>query len=232
MTETHIESIAPEPIAQLEAATPTAAVKPISATAPRKDRFAAVAPVLEKLFELYPTLFGQHFLPLKLGVFQEILAAHPESFQREGLKAALGVHTRSTRYLQSVASGLKRHDLQGQPVDDVAPEHVFLSIVELFHRRQARSPDDLKPKLRTQLMAAYEAAGLSRQDYLARVPAPEEALGAVLEDAIAEVEQRRARRVALVKAYEGSGQSMEEFADSLAIKVQQLRDALRHTKAS
>jgi len=230
MTETPIETSLSETVALLgtEPAAPLAIAAP--AAGPRKHRFAAVAPVLEKLFELYPKLFGQHFLPLKLGVFHEILAAHPEVFQREELKSALGVHTRSTRYLQSVASGAKRHDLQGQAVDDVAPEHVFLSIVELFRRRQARSQDDLKPKLRMQFMSAYEASGLSRQDYLARVPAPEETLGALLDDAIAEVEQKRARRVALVKAFEGSGKSMEEFADSLAIKVQHLRDALRHSK--
>ena len=66
--------------------------------------------MLEKLFELYPQLFGQTFLPLKLGIFQELLAAHPETFQRDSLKSALGVHTRSTRYLQSVANGMKRHD--------------------------------------------------------------------------------------------------------------------------
>jgi sRNA-binding protein len=182
--------------------------------------------VLEKLFELYPHLFGQRFLPLKLGVFQELLAAHPTEFKRDTLKAALGVHTRSTRYLQSVAAGNKRHDLQGLPVEDVAPEHVFLSIIELYHRRQARSKEDLTQKLRLQLVAAYDASGLSRQDYLARVPALDETLSAVLEDAIAEVDQQRARRAALVKAFEASGQSVEEFADALGMDVKQLRAAL------
>jgi sRNA-binding protein len=196
------------------------------AAAKPKNRFASVAPVLEKLFELYPHLFGQRFLPLKLGVFQELLAAHPTEFKRDTLKAALGVHTRSTRYLQSVAAGNKRHDLQGLPVEDVAPEHVFLSIIELYHRRQARSKEDLTQKLRLQLVAAYDASGLSRQDYLARVPALDETLSAVLEDAIAEVDQQRARRAALVKAFEASGQSVEEFADALGMDVKQLRAAL------
>lgn len=197
-----------------------------------KNRFATVAPVLEKLFELYPHLFGQRFLPLKLGIFQELLAAHPNEFKRDSLKAALGVHTRSTRYLQSVAAGNKRHDLVGNAVADVAPEHVFLSIIELFHRRQARSPEDLRPKLRSQLMAAYEASGLSRQDYLARVPAPEESLAAVLDDAMAEVDQQRARRVALIKAFDLSGQSVEDFADSLGMELGQLRAVLKHRQVA
>jgi len=67
-------------------------------------------------------MFGAHFLPLKLGVFQDLLALHPELFKRDELKVALGLHARSTRYLESVASGLQRHNLQGEPVEPVAPE--------------------------------------------------------------------------------------------------------------
>ena len=192
-----------------------------------KNRFASVQPVLEKLFELYPHLFGERFLPLKLGIFQELLAAHPEDFKRESLKAALGVHTRSTRYLQSVAAGQKRHDLQGQPVEDVAPEHVFLSIVELFQRRQARSTEDLRPKLRSQLLAAFEKSGLTRQDYLARIGTPTEAIQALLDEVLAEVEQQRARRTALKKAFEASGQSVEAFADALGMRVSEVQTALK-----
>jgi len=192
-----------------------------------KNRFASVTPVLEKLFELYPHLFGERFLPLKLGVFQELLAAHPDDFKRDMLKAALGVHTRSTRYLQSVASGFKRHDLQGQPVEDVAPEHVFLSIVELFQRRQARSNDDLRPKLRTQLMRAYDASRLSRQDYLACLGTPAETIQGVLDDALAEVDQQRARRVALQKSFDASGKGVEDFADMLGMSVREVQAALQ-----
>ena len=192
-----------------------------------KNRFASVQPVLEKLFELYPHLFGERFLPLKLGIFQELLAAHPDDFKRESLKAALGVHTRSTRYLQSVAAGQKRHDLQGQPVDDVAPDHVFRSIVELFQRRQARSTEDLRPKLRSQLLAAFEKSGLSRQDYLARIGTPAEPIQALLDEVLAEVEQQRARRTALKKAFEASGQSVEAFADALGMRVSEVQTALK-----
>lgn len=192
-----------------------------------KNRFASVQPVLEKLFELYPHLFGERFLPLKLGIFQELLAAHPDDFKRDTLKVALGVHTRSSRYLQSVAAGQKRHDLQGKPVEDVAPEHVFLSMVELFQRRQARSSDDLRPKLRTQLLAAFEQSGLTRQDYLARIGTPAEAIQVLLDEVLAEVEQQRARRAALKKAFEASGQSVEAFADALGMRVDEVKAALK-----
>ena len=171
-----------------------------------------VQPVLEKLFELYPNLFGTEFLPLKLGVFQELLASHPEHFERASLKVALGLHTRSTRYLQSVAAGKMRHDLQGVAVENVAPEHVHFALVELFRRRQGRSREDLRPKLRAQLVAAFEASGLTRQEYLARVQTHDANTNTLLEDAFAESDQKRARQEALLRAFDSSGKTPAEFA--------------------
>lgn len=213
----------PEFVAPVSAPPSSTADSPAKA----KNRFKSVQPVLERLFELYPQLFGQRFLPLKLGIFQELLAAHPDDFNRETLKAALGVHTRSSRYLQSVAAGQKRHDLEGKPVEDVAPEHIFLSIIELFQRRQARSSEDLRPKLRSQILTAFEKSGLTRQDYLARIGTPAEAIQALLDEVLSEVEQQRARRAALKKAYEASGQSIEAFADALGMRVNDVQTALK-----
>jgi len=179
---------------------------------PRAGRRTSVLPVLEKLFELYPQLFGAEFLPLKLGIFQELLAKHPEQLERTSLKAALGVHTRSTPYLQSVAAGKPRHDLQGLPLEDVAPEHVYLALLELFRRRQGRSAQDLRPKLRKQLLTAFEASGLSSQDYQARMHGSDEDANALLAEAFAEYDQERARQEALRRAFEASGKTVAEFA--------------------
>jgi len=179
----------------------------------RSSRIQAVQPVLEKLFELYPHLFGAKFLPLKLGVFQELLARHPEQFERDTLKAALGLHTRSTRYLQSVAAGRQRHDLDGAAVEDVAPEHVHFALLELYRRRQFRSKEDLLPKLRAQLIAAFEACGLSRQEYLSRVQTKDESANALFGEALAQYDQKRAKLEALLGAFESSGKTVAEFAD-------------------
>lgn len=199
------------------AASPEADPTPAPASTPKpakkQDRMQAVLPVLEKLFELYPHLFGAEFKPLKLGIYQELLAAHPEVFKRDTLKAALGQHTRSTRYLQSVAAGVSRHDLQGAAVESVSPEHVYLSILELFRRRQLRAREDLRPILKTQLIAAYEASGLSRQDYVARVQNNDLDANALLEDALAEVDQKLARQEALLRAFDASGKTLAEFAE-------------------
>lgn len=206
------------------APTPEAAAAAMPKVKPK--RFDAAQPVLEKLFTLYPHLFGQRFVPLKLGVFHDLMAAHTDVFQREELKLALGVHTRSTRYLQAVAAGVPRHDLRGQVVEPVAPEHVFQSLVEVFARRQKRTDDDLLPKLQQQLVQAYAQSGLARADYLARIGTPDDTLSAVLDEAINQVEQQRARQAALVKAYQASGKTPEEFADMFGRDVREVRAAL------
>ena len=119
------------------------------AAAPRPQR---IHPTLEKLAELYPQLFGAVFLPLKRGIFHDLMAAHPDVLEREALKEALAQHTRSTRYLTAVAAGQQRHDLQGQPVEAMAPEHVYQALLEVFRRRQGRTPEDLRPKLRQRIL--------------------------------------------------------------------------------
>jgi ProP effector len=201
------------------------------AQAKKQGRLTTVQPVLEKLFELYPHLFGAEFLPLKLGIFQELLAKHPEHFQRDTLKAALGVHARSGRYLQSVAARRQRHGLDGAAVEDVAPEHIYLAIVELFRRRQARSNEDLRPRLRAQLMTAFAASGLTSQAYLAKIPTGDADTTAVLQDALAEHDQKLARQEALVKAFEASGKTPEEFAGMYGLHLRDVAQALaQHRK--
>lgn len=189
-------------------------------------RSQSVQPVLEKLFELYPHLFGAQFLPLKLGIFQELLATHPEHFTRDSLKAALGVHTRSTRYLQSVAAGHKRHDLQGAAVEDVSAQHIYLAMLELFRRRQGRSREDLRPKFRAQLVAAFEASGLSRQDYLTMAQTHDLHANALLEEALAEHDQQLAKQEALLSAFGNSGKTVEEFADMYGLDPRDVARAL------
>ena len=73
-------------------------------------------PMLDQLAALYPALFGAEFLPMKRGIFQDLLEAHPHTLDKDGLKAALALHTRSTRYLTAVASGQPRCDLRSEVV--------------------------------------------------------------------------------------------------------------------
>lgn len=182
--------------------------------------------ILERLFQLYPKMFGARFLPLKLGVFQDLMALHPDEFTKDELKAALGVHARSTRYLESVASGAKRHDLNATEVEDVAPEHVHHAIMEVFRRRQARSKEDLRPWLRSRLVNAIEASGLARQEYTQRVATQDPIALSALDEAFAELAQQAAKREALKRAFAASGKSIEEFAQMYGMDLAQVRRTL------
>ena len=211
----------PAPTAKPEGAQPQAP-KAKAARPPRDAGFA----VLERLFQLYPKMFGARFLPLKLGVYQDLLALHPDDFKKEDLKVALGLHARSTRYLEAVAAGHKRHDLNGEPVEDVAAEHVHHAIMEVFRRRQARSKEDLRPWVRARLVQAIEASGLSREEFTERVNAKDELSIAVLDEAFAELAEQAAKREALRRAYEGSGKSVEEFAEMYGMDLKVVKQAL------
>jgi ProP effector len=181
---------------------------------PARSKQPRALPVLEKLAALYPHLFGDMFLPLKRGIFQDLLAAHPDAFERETLKDALAFHTRSTRYLSSVAAGNQRHDLQGQAVEAMAPEHVHHALLEVFRRRQGRANEDLRPKLIERIVQAFEASGLSREAYAELVRSRDEAANAALDEALAEAAARSAKDEALLRAFEASGQkTVQAFAD-------------------
>ena len=191
-----------------------------------------VHPVLQHLFALYPKMFGPQFLPLKLGVFQDLLALHPEVFKKADLKIALGLHARSTRYLESVASGLQRHDLNGEAVEPVAPEHVHHAIMEVFRRRQARSNQDLRPYARSQLFGAIEASGLSREDYLLCIRQQDEISTALLDDVFAELAEQAAKRDALFKMFEASGKSVAEFADMYGMNPDEVAWTLERVRTA
>ena len=178
-----------------------------------------VNPALERLFELYPKLFGAHFLPLKLGVFQELLARHPDDFKKDDLKLAMGQHARSTRYLESVAAGHARHDLEGNVVEAVAPEHVHHALLEIFRRRQARTQEDLRPRLRVRLMEAIEASGLSREDYADLMRVQDETANTLLDEAVAALGLEAAKREALARTFAASGKTVAEFSDMYGLNA-------------
>ncbi|MDM0114609.1 ProQ/FINO family protein [Variovorax sp. J22R133] len=198
-----------------------------SKTQPRKPH-----PVLEKLFELYPGLFGARFLPLKRGVYEELIARHPEVFKAEDLKVAMGLHARSTRYLEAVAAGHPRHDLEGNVVEPVAPEHVHHAILEIFRRRKNGAPEEIAAQLRKRIAAAIEASGLPRDEYAALVRSQrDEAANAALDDAVAELATQAAKREALLRAFEASGRSEAEFADMYGMSPADVARTLKRARS-
>ncbi len=230
-TDPMTEATQAEPQAEIQIANEVATEKENpQARAAKSQQAQPVNHVLEKLFELYPKLFGAHFLPLKLGVFHDLMARHPDDFKKDELKLAMGKHARSTRYLECVAAGLARHDLDGNAVEPVSPAHVHHAILEVFRRRQARSREDLRPRLRVLLMQAVEASGLSREDYADRVRVQDDATNALLDDAMAALGVEAAKREALVRAFEASGKTEAEFADMYGMNPAQVTAVLERVR--
>lgn len=202
-----------EPTPVTEAA--AAAASPLPAPAARAAR--ARPALMDALAQWHPRLFGERPLPLKRGIFQDLVAAHaPDQAQ---LKQALAWHTRSTRYLSAMASGQPRHDLQGRAVEPVAPEHRYQALCELFRRRQQRSPEDLGPQLRQRIARACEASGLSREAYAERVRGRDEAANAALDAALAELAGRDARAEALLRAFGAGSAPVADFAAMYGMAV-------------
>jgi len=185
-----------------------------------------VHPLLQRLWELHPRLFGARFRPLKLGVFEDLMARHPDEFKKDELKQALGQHVRSTRYLEAVADGDMRHDLDGNAVDPVAPEHVQHAIMEVFRRRQGRGAEAARTWAVARLVQAVQASGLAREAYLERVRTQDQAALAMLDEAFAEVTAQSARREALVRAFRASGRSVDEFAEMYGLDAAVVREAV------
>lgn len=191
---------------------------------------APANPVLQQLADWYPQLFGEQPRPLKRGIYADLLAAQPEGLDAEGLKAALALHTRSTRYLSSVAAGQARHDLAGQAVEDMAPEHVLHALLEVHRRRQARSQEDLRPKLRQRIAQAFETSGLSREDYAVLLPSRDPAVQAQFDQALDEAAARTAKDAALHRAYSASGLEPTAFADSYGLPLGEVQRMLERVK--
>lgn len=198
------------------------AAKPQRAERPQRP----TNPVLVQLAELYPALFGDVALPLKRGVFQDLMAAHPEAFEKAALKEALGQHTRSTRYLKAMSENLPRHDLQGQPVEALAAEHAYHALLEVFKRRHARTGEDVRAALQTRMLQMLDASGLHRDDFAQRVRNKDEAANALLDAVLAHATERAAKDEALQRAHAGSGMSVEDFASSYGMDAATVVQAL------
>lgn len=190
-----------------------------------------VHPVLAQLAQLHPVLFGATVQPLKRGTYQDLLALHGEALDKAGLKVAMAIHTRSTRYLNAVASGAARHDLQGNPVEAMAPEHVFHALVEVFKRKKPRDGEDLQVKLRRRMGMAFMDSGLSRDAYLEVVQVRDEVTQTLLDAALDEVAEQDAKAEAVQRAFAGSGAaSIEAFADMYGMNPHAVQRQLHRAK--
>jgi hypothetical protein len=103
--------------------------------------------------------------------------------------------------------------------------------LEVFRRRQSRSKDDLRPRLRVLLKQAVENSGLALDDYAALVRVQDEATNALLDDALAELRLEAAKREALMVTFTASGKTEAEFADMYGMNLKLVSSVLARVRA-
>jgi ProP effector len=134
---------APETPAQTDAAAPAA---PTSARA-----------LLKQLQQQFPAF--RDCLPLEIGIDKQLLARVP-GLDRKTMRAALGIHTGSMRYLRSMEKATVRYDLDGVAGAEVTDTH-RLHAKEQLQQRFKKEAD--RKKLEKAAAAEAEAARLRQE---------------------------------------------------------------------
>lgn len=108
------------------------------------------------------------YQPLAIGIHEAVIARLPDLVAAE-LKTALRIHTKSTRYLKSMATAKHRVDLDGNPAGDITDEqrtHAAELLKERFRKdrerkaaeeavRKAQEADQRKQEKLQQLAARF-----------------------------------------------------------------------------
>jgi ProP effector len=95
-----------------------------SADAPAPTPVAAPAQSARSLLKQFQHEFPafRNCLPLAIGIDKQILARMP-TLDRKTMRAALGIHTGSLRYLRAMEKATVRYDLDGAPGAEVTDTH-------------------------------------------------------------------------------------------------------------
>jgi ProP effector len=85
--------------------------------APAADSPRALLKQLQQQFEAF-----RNCLPLEIGIDKQLLARMPD-LNRKLMRAALGIHTGSMRYLRAMEKATVRYDLDGKAGAEVTDTH-------------------------------------------------------------------------------------------------------------
>lgn len=99
------------------AVAPEAAQTAAPASSPAADSPRALLKQLQQQFEAF-----RNCLPLEIGIDKQLLARMPD-LNRKLMRAALGIHTGSMRYLRAMEKATVRYDLDGKPGAEVTDTH-------------------------------------------------------------------------------------------------------------
>ncbi|MGZ9045766.1 MAG: ProQ/FINO family protein [Telluria sp.] len=107
-----MKSMNPTPLAAEPAEVPASSPAPSPAPSARN--------LLKQLQQQFPAF--RNCLPLAIGIDKEILARVP-GVDRKTMRAALGIHTGSLRYLRVMEKATVRYDLDGNAGAEVTETH-------------------------------------------------------------------------------------------------------------
>ncbi|WP_218142705.1 ProQ/FINO family protein [Formivibrio citricus] len=99
--------------------------------------------------------------PLAIGIDKQMIALQPD-INRKLLRGALGIHTKSVRYLKSLQGANERFNLDGSTAGDVSEEQRTLA-AQILHAHFKKQADERKAK---QAAEAAETAVRERQEKL------------------------------------------------------------------
>jgi ProP effector len=139
-------------------ATPGPAAEQAQAGQPAPETPAPSArALLKQLQQQFPAF--RNCLPLAIGVDKQLLARLP-GLDRKTMRAALGIHTGSLRYLRAMEKATVRYDLDGQPGAEVTDTH-RKHAKEVLQQRFKKEAD--RKKAERDAAAADEAARLRQE---------------------------------------------------------------------
>ncbi|CAN7475260.1 ProQ/FinO family protein [Massilia sp. LjRoot122] len=141
-----------------DTATDAAAAAPAAAPASATPAPSARA-LLKQLQQEFPAF--RDCLPLSIGIDKQLLARMPD-LNRKAMRAALGIHTGSMRYLRAMEKAKVRYDLDGTPgaeVTDTHRQHAKEQLQERFKKEAERKKAERDA-------AAAEEANRQRQEKL------------------------------------------------------------------
>ena len=136
-----------------------------NANAAAQETAAAPAPamsaraLLKQLQQEFPAF--RNCLPLAIGIDKQLLARMP-GLDRKTMRAALGIHTGSMRYLRAMEKATVRYDLDGEPGAEVTDTH-RAHAKELLQQRFKKEAERKKAEREA---AAAEEANRLRQEKL------------------------------------------------------------------
>jgi len=141
------------------AAEAPAADAPAAAAAPAAAPAQSARALLKQLQQEFPAF--RDCLPLAIGIDKQLLARMP-GLDRKTMRAALGIHTGSMRYLRVMEKAKVRYDLDGAAGAEVTDTHRLHAKEQL----QQRFKKEAERKKAERDAAAAEESARQRQEKL------------------------------------------------------------------